>query len=51
MIVAESDKEWLKQPITILVLETVLSHLKFDICFGSSRKLYILLFQLYRDTT
>ena len=29
MIVAASDNEWLKQPIKILVLETVLSHLKF----------------------
>ena len=27
MIVAPSDKEWLQQPIKILVLETVLSHL------------------------
>ena len=28
MIVASSDKEWLQWPIEILVLETVLSHLK-----------------------
>ena len=28
MIVAASDKEWLQQPIKILVLETVWSHLK-----------------------
>ena len=28
MIVASSDKEWLQRPIEILVLETVLSHLK-----------------------
>ena len=28
IIVAASDKEWLQQPIKILVLETVLSHLK-----------------------
>ena len=28
MIVASSDKEWLQSPIEILVLETVLSHLK-----------------------
>ena len=31
MIVASSDKEWLQWPIEILVLETVLSHLKGDI--------------------
>ena len=28
MIVASRDKEWLQRPIEILVLETVLSHLK-----------------------
>ena len=28
MIVASSDKEWLQWPIEILVLETVLNHLK-----------------------
>ena len=28
MIVASSDREWLQWPIDILVLETVLSHLK-----------------------
>ena len=28
MIVAASDEEWLQWPIEILVLETVLSHLK-----------------------
>ena len=31
MIVASSDREWLQRPIEILVLETVLSHLK--VCF------------------
>ena len=30
MIVASSDKEWLQRPIEILVLETVLSHLKLQ---------------------
>ena len=28
MIAASSDKEWLRRPIQIYVLETVLSHLK-----------------------
>ena len=27
-VVASSDKQWLQRPIEILVLETVLSHLK-----------------------
>ena len=35
MIVAASDNEWLKQPIKILVLETVLSHLKMFLSLDS----------------
>ena len=45
MIVASSDKEWLQWPIGILVLETVLSHLKAANFQSQIRKI-LLLFSL-----
>ena len=50
MIVASSDEEWLQWPIEILVLETVLSHLKGIVIQLFANRIFLITKMLFRWT-